>query len=75
MHEGEIIWTGAVAADGCGFVIQTGGYTFHPLNLPSEYEQDSLKVWVDLRFSEERFFCGIIPESLVSVEVKQIRAR
>jgi hypothetical protein len=74
-EEGTILWTGDVAVDGCGWLIESREQLFHPLNLTSEFQQDSLKVLVDLRYANESFSCGVMPTTYPSVEIKNIKKK
>jgi hypothetical protein len=74
-EDGLIIWTGDVAVDGCGWLIQSGDYTFHPKNLSVEFQQDSLNVSIDLKYINETFTCGLLPSVYNSVEIRNIRKR
>jgi len=74
-EEGMILWTGDVAVDGCGWLIESSAQIFHPLNLTTEFQQDSLRVLVDLRYANETFTCGLTPSAYPSVEIKNIKRR
>jgi hypothetical protein len=74
-EDGLIIWAGDVAVDGCGWLIQSNNYTFHPTNLTTEFQQDSLQVSVDLKYVNETFSCGLLPSVYNSVEIRNILKR
>jgi len=64
--EGQIIFTGMVAADGCGWNFETfDGKLYHPVSIPESFKQDSLPVLVVFEEKGEDFLCGFggrIPE-------------
>jgi hypothetical protein len=60
-----VINEGDPAADGCGWLIKTATDTiFHPTNLSTKYQVDSLKIHINYHKLADKFECGGIPESL-----------
>lgn len=64
--EGQIIFTGMVEADGCGWNFETSdGELYHPVSIPESFKKDSLPVLVLFEQKGEDFLCGFggrIPE-------------
>jgi len=64
--EGQIIFTGMVGADGCGWNFETSdGKLYHPVSIPESFKQDNLPVLVVFEEKGEDFLCGFggrIPE-------------
>lgn len=56
---------GDQAADGCGWQLIADS-TYHPLNLPVQYQVDSLKVAVTYHKPGSRFYCGMIILDLIA---------
>jgi hypothetical protein len=63
-----VVFTGIVAADGCGWLIKTDSAYYHADNLPEEFLSDSLNVNVkyDLLL-ESKFQCGMLPDNRLPV--------
>lgn len=69
--------TGEIAADGCGYLIQTDSVIFyHADNLPREFQKDKLNVMVNYEFSDATFQCGLNPNTRIPViHIKDIQER
>lgn len=67
---------GHIAADGCGFLLQIGegadAELVHPTNLPTEFQEDGVELWVDFVAVEEQFSCGLLPAFYNQVELQLI---
>ena len=59
--------TGAVASDGCGYVITINSTAYHAENLPSDYSVDKLNVVVSAKITVDKFQCGLSPNSSLPV--------
>jgi hypothetical protein len=72
-----IINTGNIAADGCGYLVQTNSATFyHADNLPTEFQKDKLNVTVNYDLSDTMFQCGMNPNTRIPViDIKDIQDR
>lgn len=72
-----IIYTGDIAADGCGYLVQTDSVTFyHADNLPQDFQNDKLNVTVNHEFSDATFQCGMNPNNHIPViHIKDINSR
>jgi hypothetical protein len=56
-------YTGALAADGCGYLIETDNTTYKAENLPAEYEQDKLVVHIRYKVLNTKYYCGMLPNN------------
>ncbi|MGY3211083.1 hypothetical protein [Mucilaginibacter sp. HD30] len=56
--DATVINAGAVAADGCGWVIKIGDTNYSPTNLSQEFKQTELKVSIRYRTLTTKFECG-----------------
>ncbi len=70
-YAGMVRFSGDVAVDGCGWVIDVENGTFHPTNLTAEFQQDSLEVEVSYKLTNESFNCGF-GNSLKIIEISSI---
>jgi len=68
---GLIRFTGNVALDGCGWVIDVENETFHPNNLSTEFQIDSLKVKLSYKLTSENFNCGF-GNSFKTIQISSI---
>jgi hypothetical protein len=58
---GTIINTGAIAADGCGWLIKLNDNSeYSPVNLSSDFQQDNLKVNVSYIILSTNTACGSV---------------
>lgn len=70
----QIIYTGSVAADGCGYVIRTAdNQDLKPVKLLPEFKKDRLKVAVTYKPSKEQFSCGMLPTKMQTIEIATIK--
>jgi hypothetical protein len=55
-----IIYTGEVAADGCGWLVKINdtGEEYSPVNLSPAFQKDSLKVNITFSVLTTKFACG-----------------
>lgn len=72
-----IINTDAIAADGCGYLVQTDSVTFyHADNLPNAFQKDKLDVALSYDVSTSTFQCGMNPNTHIPViHIKEIKIR
>ncbi len=72
-----IIYTGDIAADGCGYLVQTDSVTFyHADNLLQDFQKDKLNVTVNYELSDAPFQCGMNPNNHIPViHIKDINSR
>ena len=72
-----IIYTGDIAVDGCGYLVQTDSVTFyHANNLSTEFQKDKLNVTVNYDLSDAMFQCGMNPNTRIPViHIKNINSR
>jgi len=59
--------TGAVAADGCGWLLSISGQYYKPDSLSTSFQKDSLKVLVDYITMGTSFQCGLNPDNKIPV--------
>jgi hypothetical protein len=67
-YAGLIRYSGDVAVDGCGWVIDMETGTYHPTNLATEFQQDSLHVDFSYKDISGSFNCGF-GSSLKQIEI------
>ncbi len=71
--DATVINAGAVAADGCGWVIKIGDINYSPTNLADQFKETELKVSIRYQALTTKFECGWgqkIPE-IKLVEIKK----
>ncbi|MFD0751427.1 hypothetical protein ACFQZS_14850 [Mucilaginibacter calamicampi] len=56
--EAKVINAGAVAADGCGWVIRIGDTNYSPTNLADQFKETELKVSIRYQTLSSKFQCG-----------------
>ena len=56
--DATVINAGAVAADGCGWVVRIGDTNYSPTNLTNEFKETELKVSIRYRTLTTKFECG-----------------
>lgn len=54
----NISYTGIVATDGCGWLIKIGNVTYHPDNLPADFQVNNLNVIISGNITNDKFVCG-----------------
>lgn len=64
-------YSGDIAVDGCGWVLDMESGTVHPTNLEVEFQQDSLLVEISYKESSGTFNCGF-GTSLKQIELLSI---
>ncbi|MBS1594920.1 MAG: hypothetical protein JST90_11365 [Bacteroidetes bacterium] len=70
-----ILDRGPVAGDGCGWVVRIDSTDYHPTNLPSSYQTDSLRVNVSYTSDTSHFYCGLLPTAMPVMNVMCIEKR
>ena len=70
-YAGLVRFSGDVAVDGCGWVIDVENGTFHATNLSAEFQQDSLEVELSYKKTNETFNCGF-GNSLKIIEISSM---
>ncbi|MGI4751970.1 MAG: hypothetical protein ACRYFB_15155 [Janthinobacterium lividum] len=62
-----VIYTGDLAADGCGYLIKIDSTTYyHPVNLDDSYKKDQLQVTINYHLLTTKYQCGQIPSNGLS---------
>jgi hypothetical protein len=56
--DATVINGGAVAADGCGWIIRIGDINYSPTNLDDTYKETELKVSIRYQTLGSKFTCG-----------------
>lgn len=73
---GKIVYTGPIAADGCGYLVRTNdNQDFKPMNLSAAFQQDGLPVTVSYTVSSEPFACGLLPTEFTQINIVSIEKR
>lgn len=74
MVEAEIIFTGLVAADGCGWLLEINGQSFSPVELPESFQKKNITVQVMVKYLDSAFQCGMSPDNKIpQVEILKIK--
>jgi hypothetical protein len=55
-----IIDEGSIASDGCGWMVKIGDSTYHPDNLPEQYQVNNLSVSIKYRLYHSSWSCNRI---------------
>ena len=51
--------SGSIATDGCGWMVKIGDITYHPDNLPEQYQVNNLSVSIKYRLYHSNWGCGM----------------
>ncbi len=72
-----INFTGAIAADGCGFLIKIdgSGTSYHADNLPVDFQKDKLQVIVSYQLLNTKYSCGLISNNISVIKIDAIRIK
>jgi len=74
MIEAEIIFTGMVAADGCGWLLRINGQNYSPIELPESFQSKNITVQVMVKYLDSSFQCGMSPDNRISqIEILKIK--
>jgi len=66
-----IVYSGPIAADGCGWLIRLNDSTeFSPVNLSADFQQDNLKVNINYAQLSTRIFCGMLAGNPGILQIK-----
>jgi hypothetical protein len=63
----NIVYTGSIAADGCGWLVKIASNYYHADNLPEQFQKNSLNVNINYKSSTSKFQCSINPNNLIPV--------
>jgi len=72
--EATVINAGAVAADGCGWVIRIGDTNYSPTNLAEQFKETELKVSIRYQTLTTKFECGW-GQKIPEIKLLEIRKR
>lgn len=73
--EGLVMYTGATEVDGCGYMLKIGDIVYKPLNLPTDYEKDSLGVWIKYNVTADGFQCGDVSTLKTTINLVEIKKK
>lgn len=68
----EVIYTGEPEVDGCGYMLKIEDERYKPINLPSKYRQNRLKVMLTFKEDPTGYFCGDLPYPQTTIEILEI---
>ncbi len=70
-----IIYSGDIAADGCGFLIKidASGTSYHADNLPETYQKDKLPVTISYHLLDTKYSCGLLSNNLSVIQIDVIQ--
>ena len=72
----EILFTGQVATDGCGWLLHFNGKNYSPVNLETSYQKKNVKANVEVRYLPGEFQCGMSPDhKITQIEIINISLR
>jgi len=76
-EDATVIYTGPLAADGCGWLIKSAATdsTYSPKNLAASFQVDGLKIHVSYDKLKTRYHCGQIANSpgITQITIKSIK--
>ncbi|EAY27645.1 hypothetical protein [Microscilla marina] len=72
---GKVLYTGSVAADGCGYIISAKGKRLKPVNLDQAFRQNGLDILFTYQVSNQEFSCGMQATKLTTVDILSIKKR
>lgn len=72
--DATVINSGAVAADGCGWVIRIGDINYSPTNLADQFKQTELKVSIRYQTLSSKFQCGW-GQQITEIKLLEIKKR
>lgn len=67
-----VINLGPEALDGCGWVLRIDNVDYSPVNLSTEFQQDSLYVEVEYDLLESKHVCGLQATEIPEIEIEEI---
>ena len=67
-----IVDAGVGAADGCGWMLQINDEYVHPENLPIEFQENGLDVYICYSLRNDSFYCGIAAIPYQSIDILNI---
>lgn len=67
-----ILDLGDPALDGCGWVVELEGTNYKPLALNEEFQHDSLMVMIKYEIKSTMANCGLVPNALNQMDIKEI---
>lgn len=62
MVKAKIHFSGLLAADGCGWLLEIKGKEYSPVNLEENFQVDGLQVEAEVNFLGTGFQCGMNPD-------------
>ncbi|MFY0600019.1 MAG: hypothetical protein JXR03_10135 [Cyclobacteriaceae bacterium] len=69
---GQLTYTGAIAADGCGWQIKIDSTYYSPINLPEEFLIQDNFINSSFEVTSDLFSCGLAPTMIPVVKVKRL---
>jgi len=67
--EARVRYAGDPDTNGCGYILEFAGESFHPVDLDPQFQQDSLELGITFRYLETVYTCGIPEDSLREIEI------
>ena len=68
----RVIYSGPIALDGCGWLIETAQETYMPELLDSSYQIDSIQIFINYDLLGFRSACGLAPNAFETIEITHI---
>lgn len=68
----QVIYSGPIALDGCGWLIETAQETYMPELLDSSFQIDSLQIFINYDLLGYRSACGLVPDAFETIEITHI---
>lgn len=67
-----VLFTGDVAVDGCGWVLDIDDDDYKPINLPQAYQFDGMYIISEFNELDRREPCGLNPAGLQQVQIREL---
>lgn len=74
LEKATVLNWGPEEADGCGFMVElSDGSVVHPVNLPLEFQQDSLSIGIEYKLQEAVHSCGMLTVMYDAITLESIQ--
>lgn len=58
IEDATVVWGGDPSKDGCGWLLETQDSIYKPMEIPSGFEVDNLKVVINYQKLNSKYICG-----------------
>jgi hypothetical protein len=70
--DGLVLYYGDPAVDGCGWIIKINNTEYAPVNLDSEFQNDSTNVVLEFNLLDSKWHCGWREPGYQQIEITKI---